>query len=72
MIKLKSLLKEDEQPKTFFEIRREHDPDGMKHDLRLVCLKCGTTETCRCSKPKRTFEGICNDCAGIDGWGNKL
>jgi hypothetical protein len=56
----------DPQPKrtpTFQEIRDQHDPDGKQHDLRLICVKCGTSETCRCSKPKRKFEGICRNCS---------
>ena len=48
---------------TFTEIRNKYDPDGTKHDLTLKCVKCGTTQTCRCSKPKRTMEGICDKCA---------
>jgi hypothetical protein len=43
-------------------IRKEEDPDGTKHDLRLVCPGCGATETCRCSKPKRVFHSPCPDC----------
>lgn len=50
--------------KSFKEIRNEQDPDGTKHDLKLVCKKCGNSSTCRCRKPKRMFEGLCDDCAG--------
>lgn len=50
-------------PRTFQEIRNQYDPDGTKHDLTLKCIKCGTTQTCRCSKPKRKMEGICDECA---------
>jgi hypothetical protein len=50
---------------TFQEIRNQYDPDGTKHDLTLKCVKCGTTQTCRCSKPKRTMEGICEKCAEL-------
>ena len=52
--------------KNWAEIRNENDPDGSHHDLRLTCVKCSNTSTCRCSKPKRTFEGLCYDCAGIN------
>ena len=48
--------------RTFQQIHAEEDPDGKKHDLRLTCTKCGTTQTCRCSQPKRTFEGVCDQC----------
>lgn len=48
---------------TFTEIRNQHDPDGKHHDLRMECAKCGNVETCKCSKPKRTFKGICNKCS---------
>ena len=48
---------------TFSEIRNKYDPDGKRHDLTLKCVKCGTTQTCRCSKPKRKFEGICDECS---------
>jgi hypothetical protein len=48
--------------KTFQQIRDEQDPKGKNHDLTLTCVKCGTTETCRCSKPKRKFKGICAKC----------
>ncbi len=51
------------QAKTFQEIRNELDPDGTKHDLTLHCVKCGTTETCRCSKPKRKVDGVCDECS---------
>ena len=59
-------------PKTFYEIKNKLDPDGTKHDLKLKCVKCGNVHTCKCSKPKRTVEGICYKCAGIDFRGNKL
>jgi hypothetical protein len=49
--------------KTWGEIRDEQDPGGKGHDLRLTCDVCGNVETCRCSKPKREFHGICYDCA---------
>ena len=63
MIKLKYLLLENSEVKTWAQIRNENDPDGKHHDLRLKCVKCGNTETCKCSKPKREFSGLCNDCA---------
>lgn len=50
--------------KSFRELRNEHDPDGTKHDMTMQCVKCGTTESCRCSKPKRMFKGLCDKCAG--------
>ena len=51
---------------SFRDIRNELDPDGKNHDLTLVCTKCGTTHTCRCSKPKRVIHGLCNVCAGLE------
>jgi hypothetical protein len=65
MIKLRALLAESEEIKTWEQIRNEQDPSGKNHDLRLICVKCGTTETCRCMKPKREFKGICDDCNNI-------
>jgi len=56
----------ERRPRTFSEIREAEDPDGKNHDLRLVCVSCGTVQTCRCSKPKRTFFGICSECDGGD------
>jgi len=49
--------------KTFQEIKNEQDPNGTNHDLRLTCVKCGRSETCKCSKPKRKFNGICPCCS---------
>lgn len=49
--------------KTWKQIREEEDPTGKNHDLTLKCSECGASETCKCSKPKRTFEGICHKCA---------
>ena len=63
--KMKKLEETDSQVpnlKTFEDIRNELDPDGTKHDLTLKCAKCGTQNTCRCSKPKRTVIGICPEC----------
>jgi len=48
--------------KSWDEIRKEEDPTGKKHDLCLVCTKCGNKETCKCSQPKRTFYGVCPEC----------
>ena len=48
--------------KTWREIEGEQDQDGTKHDLRLVCVVCGNSQTCKCDKPKRVFEGVCMDC----------
>lgn len=50
---------------SFFDIRNREDPNGINHDLRLTCAQCGTTQSCRCSKPKRNFVGLCESCAGI-------
>jgi hypothetical protein len=73
MIKLKDILLENEAPiKNFFQIKNEEDPNGLNHDLRLVCVKCGTSQTCRCTKPKREFKGICHKCAGINYNGKSI
>jgi hypothetical protein len=47
--------------KTFNQIRDAQGP-GHTHHLRLHCVVCGTTETCRCSAPKEDFDGICWYC----------
>lgn len=47
---------------TWQEIRDKEDPDGKNHDLELTCVSCGNSQTCRCSKPKRHFFGICPEC----------
>jgi hypothetical protein len=52
--------------KSFKAIKNELDPDGKNHDLTLTCVKCGTTETCRCSKPKRKFQGVCDKCSTLN------
>jgi hypothetical protein len=52
--------------KSFKAIKNELDPEGKNHDLTLTCVKCGTTETCRCSKPKRKFQGICDKCSTLN------
>lgn len=49
---------------TWTEIQNKEDPKGLNHDLRLTCVACGNSQTCRCSKPKRLFEGICPSCEG--------
>ena len=49
--------------KTWNQIRDELDPDGTKHDLTLICDRCGNSQTCRCPKPKRKVHGICMNCA---------
>jgi CheY-like chemotaxis protein len=49
--------------KSFDQIRSEEDPGGKSHDLRLTCIKCGASQTCRCSKPKREFKGLCAVCS---------
>lgn len=58
------------EEQTFQQIQDKEDPDGKAHDLTLVCVKCGNTQSCRCSKPKREFKGVCNDCAGksVNEW----
>ena len=71
-VRSKTNITENVNPKTWFEIKNEQDPDGKHHDLRLTCIKCGNSQTCKCSKPKRKFEGLCYDCAGIDYAGDKL
>lgn len=64
-LKKESVEHKQYAPKTFQEIRDLHDPDGKKHDLTLKCVKCGTTQTCKCSKPKRTMSGICEKCSTL-------
>ena len=54
-----------EETKTFQEIRDREDPQGKKHDLTPECVHCGTTQTCRCSAPKRKFKGCCESCAKV-------
>ena len=34
------------------------------HHLRLVCVKCGNQQTCRCRNPKVEEHGICPVCTG--------
>ncbi len=48
---------------TWKEIQDKEDPEGKNHDLHLTCIKCNNSRTCRCSKPKRKFEGICDKCS---------
>lgn len=52
--------------KTWQQIQNEQDPDGTQHDLRLTCTRCSNTQTCRCTKPKREFKGICHECSRKD------
>ncbi len=47
---------------TWAQIQDEEDPEGKNHDLKLICVKCANTRTCRCSKPKREFKGLCDEC----------
>lgn len=54
---------------TWNEIKNREDPNGKNHDLRLICVKCGNSCTCRCSKPKREFKGICDECINT-AWAN--
>ena len=51
--------------RTFEEIRKEYNEKFGKnhHHLRLVCAKCGNSETCRCKEPKITEVGICDECS---------
>ena len=49
--------------RTFSQIRAEEDPDGKGHDLHMTCTRCHDSQTCRCSKPKREFHGICDKCS---------
>lgn len=52
-----------EEIKTFREIKDREDPKGLNHNLTLECVHCGTKQTCRCSKPKKVFKGVCESCA---------
>ena len=72
MQSFKEYILTEQTVKTWFEIRNEQDPKGINHDLTMECIQCNNTVTCRCMKPKRLFKGLCNDCAGIDGHGNKI
>ena len=56
------LLAIPENKRTWRMIEDIMDPDGKQHDLRLKCVRCGNEQTCRCSKSKRKFLGICNSC----------
>lgn len=51
----------NEEYKTFSEINKSKGKND--HHLKLVCVKCGTTQTCRCSVPKTEINGICDTCA---------
>ena len=47
---------------TFNEILKRHRDTEHRHHLRLVCVRCGNIETCRCDAPKTEEKGICSDC----------
>lgn len=49
---------------TFDEIRNKFDPDGKSHDITYQCCKCSTSQSCRCTKPKTLWIGICDKCSG--------
>jgi len=57
------LLSIPEDKRTWGMIEKTLDPDGKNHDLTLECVKCGNKQTCRCSKPKRKFLGVCPNCS---------
>jgi len=59
---MKQALVEEKVARSFSEIREAYDGDGHRHHLRLVCVKCGRTETCRCSAPKTEEKGLCYEC----------
>lgn len=46
------------------EIEKDYEKKLGKnhHHLRLVCIKCGNEQTCRCREPKTTEMGICDEC----------
>lgn len=48
---------------TFSEIQKRYNDQGHNHHLRLKCVICGRTQTCRCSAPKTLEIGICYDCS---------
>jgi mannose-6-phosphate isomerase-like protein (cupin superfamily) len=52
--------------KTWKEIAADYDKKYGKnhHHLKLNCVKCGDTQTCRCSVSKITEKGICPYCTG--------
>ncbi len=60
--------KASEGVESFSEIVDREDPNATNHDLHLICVECGTEQTCRCSKPKRDFYGLCNKCADPEAW----
>lgn len=61
-------LVQEKTARSFEEIRKSYDNDGHRHHLRLVCVKCGASETCRCRAPKTEEKGICYECQT----GNKI
>ena len=54
---------QEETTLTFSQICEREDPTGRLHDLKLICKVCGSSCTCRCAKPKRTFVGVCDECS---------
>jgi len=48
--------------RTWNEITAEYAAQGKHHCLKLSCVVCGNTRTCRCSTPKDSYEGICEEC----------
>jgi len=54
-----------EELRTWKEIREAYEQayGPNHHHLRLKCSNCDNTMTCRCSQPKVTEYGLCNDCA---------
>jgi len=65
-IKKYKKVESSETPKTWREIEAEYDEKyGINHHrLRLECVRCGGTMTCRCSTPKTLEKGICWYCTG--------
>jgi len=50
--------------KTWREIQAEYGAEGKHHHLKLTCVICGNTLTCRCRTPKDEHEGVCPECEG--------
>jgi LysM repeat protein len=50
--------------RTWSDIRNEYDQKYGKnhHHLRLICVRCGNKQTCRCKEPKITEIGVCDLC----------
>jgi len=53
--------------KTWQAIEAEYDDQGRHHCLRLHCVVCNNVQTCRCSAPKESREGVCGECAAKMG-----